>query len=115
MLKDILSKFLVLEGVSAVTVISDDGEVIEKLETGVVDDVQLAAVISFVMAEAKAMALRFGDEPLSMLYLEFRDWMLLSAPIREHIFVIVIAKPNANIAQISTEMKKQNQNIANSL
>src|SRR5271157_807829 len=111
MLKDILHKFIIIDGVISVRVIRDDGEVVEGLETGDVDDKQLAAVVSFVMAESKAMALKLSKDPLTMVYLEFRDYMLLSAPLKEQFFIVVIIKPSANIALISTELKKNRDGI----
>jgi len=115
MLKDILNKFIILEGVTSVTIIRDDGEVVDSLDTREIDDIQLAAVVSFVMAESKAMAQKLGKDPLTMVYLEFRDYMLLSAPLKDQLFIVVIAKPTANIALINAELKKNHQNILQSL
>jgi predicted regulator of Ras-like GTPase activity (Roadblock/LC7/MglB family) len=115
MIKDILNKFIIIEGVISVTIIKDDGEVVEGLDTGEIDDAQLAAVVSFVMAESRAMALILGKDPLNMVYLEFRDNMLLSAPLKDQLFIVVIAKPTANIALINSELKKNRENILQSL
>jgi predicted regulator of Ras-like GTPase activity (Roadblock/LC7/MglB family) len=115
MLKDILHKFIVIDGVTSVHVIRDDGEVVEGLTTRDIDDVQLAAVVAFVMAESKAMALKVSNDPLAMVYLEFRDYLLLSAPLKELLFIVVIVKPSANIALITAELKKNRETIIEQL
>jgi len=111
MLKDILHKFILIEGVTSVHVIRDDGEVVEGLETVDVDNNQLAAVISFVMAESKAMALKLCNDPLTLVYLEFRDYLLLSSPLKDQLFIVVIVKPSANIALVTAELRKNREAI----
>jgi predicted regulator of Ras-like GTPase activity (Roadblock/LC7/MglB family) len=106
MLRDILHKFIVIDGVISVHVVRDDGEVVNGLTTREIDEVQLAAVIAFVMAESKAMALKVSNDPLAMVYLEFRDYLLLLSPLKEQLFIVVIVKPTANIALVTTELKK---------
>jgi predicted regulator of Ras-like GTPase activity (Roadblock/LC7/MglB family) len=112
MLEDILNKFIIIDGVSSVTIIRDSGEVVESQKTGDFDDGQLAAVISFVLEESKSMASKLGKEPLSMVFIEFRDHILLSVPLKEHIFMVLIAKPSANIAQINLEIKKNRNRLS---
>ncbi len=115
MLRDILHKFIVIDGVISVHVIRDDGEVVEGLTTREIDEVQLAAVIAFVMAESKAMALKLSNDPLSMVYLEFRDYLLLLSPLKDQLFIVVIVKPTANIALITTELKKNRDSFIEQL
>ena len=115
MLKDILHKFIVIDGVISVHVIRDDGEVVEGLTTRDIDEVQLAAVIAFVMAESKAMALKVSNDPLTMVYLEFRDYLLMSTPLKEQLFIIVIVKPTANIALVTAELKKNRATLIEQL
>lgn len=106
MYEDVLNKFIILDGVSSGTIIRDNGEVIESQKTGDFDDDRLAAVISFVLEESKSMASKLGKEPITMVFIEFRDHILLSAPLKDHVFIVLIAKPGANIAQINMELKK---------
>jgi predicted regulator of Ras-like GTPase activity (Roadblock/LC7/MglB family) len=112
MFEEVLNKFIIIEGVSSATIIRDNGELVESQKTGDVDDSQLAAVISFVLEESKSMASKLGKEPLSMVFIEFRDHILLSAPLKEHIFIVLIAKPTANIAQINLELKKNRERLS---
>ncbi len=112
MFEDILNKFIILDGVSSVTIIRDNGEVIKSQKTGDFDDRQLAAVISFIIEESKSVASKLGKEPLSMVFIEFRDHILLSAPLEDHIFIVLIANPGANIAQINIELKKNRDRLA---
>jgi predicted regulator of Ras-like GTPase activity (Roadblock/LC7/MglB family) len=109
MFEDILSKFIILDGVSSVTIIRDNGEVIISRKTGDFDDRRLAAVISFILEESKSMASKLGKEPLSMVFIEFRDHILLSAPLKDNVFIVLIANPGANIAQINMELKKNRE------
>ena len=115
MLKDILLKFIVIEGVTSVHVIRDDGEIVEGLETVDIDENQLAAVVSFVMAESKAMALKLCNDPLTMVYLEFRDYLLISAPLKDQLFIVIIVKPSANIALVTAELRKNRESIIGQL
>ena len=115
MLKDTLHKFIVIEGVTSVHVIRDDGEVVDGLETVEVDENQLAAVVSFVMAESKAMALKLCNDPLTMVYLEFRDYLLISSPLKDQLFIVIIVKPSANLALVTAELRKNRELIIGQL
>lgn len=112
MFEEVLNKFIILDGISSVTIIRDNGEVIESQKTGNFDDGKLAAVISFVIEESKSMASKLGKEPLSMVFIEFRDHIILSAPLKDHIFIVLIAKPTANIAKINLELKKIRERLS---
>ena len=116
MLKQILNKFLVLDGVQAAIVIQENGEVIESIKSGIViARKSLDAVLSTVMLDSKATASRFGNAPLSMVFVEFSDNFLILGPIAEEFFLIIIAKSTANIGQITYEMKKNQAAIVSEL
>ncbi len=106
MFDEILNKFIILDGVSSVTIIRDNGEVVESQKTEDFDDGKLAAEVSFVLEESKSLASKLGKEPLSMIFIEFRDHIILSAPIKDHLYIVLIALPGANIAKINIELKK---------
>lgn len=114
-LHDLLHKLFIINGVTAVAVITGEGRVVESLETETVDDAQLAAVISFVMAESGVMARKFGKEHLSLVYLEFQDRVLISVPLNGQFVIVFIAKPNTNIAQIHAELKRDRDMIVGAL
>jgi predicted regulator of Ras-like GTPase activity (Roadblock/LC7/MglB family) len=111
MIKDFVNTLFILNGVIAVTFFKEDGQVVEELDKGDLSDQQLTTSLSFMMAESRAMALKIGNEPFTMVYVEFQDRILLSAPIKEQFFVVVVAKPTANIAQISSIIKKHQKTI----
>jgi predicted regulator of Ras-like GTPase activity (Roadblock/LC7/MglB family) len=116
MLKQILNKFLVLDGVQAAIVIQENGEVIESIKSGIViAKKSLDAVLSTIMLDSKATASRFGNAPLSMVFVEFSDNFLILGPIAEEFFLIIIAKNTANIGQITYEMKKNQAAIVSEL
>jgi predicted regulator of Ras-like GTPase activity (Roadblock/LC7/MglB family) len=71
MFEDILNKFIIIDGVSSVTIIRDNGEVVESQKTGDFDDGQLAAVISFVLEESKSMASKLGKNRFLWYLLNF--------------------------------------------
>jgi len=112
MSRDFVNTLFTLNGVMAVTFFKEDGQVVEELDKGDLSDQQLATSLSFMMAESRAMALKIGNEPFSMVYVEFQDRILLSAPVQDQYFVVVVAKPTANIAQISSIIKKYRKTIA---
>ena len=114
MLKDTLHKFIVIEGVTSVHVIRDDGEVVDGLETVEVDENQVGCC-SFVMAESKAMALKLCNDPLTMVYLEFRDYLLISSPLKNQLFIVIIVKPSANLALVTAELRKNRELIIGQL
>lgn len=90
-------------------VIDPEGEVEEEMGAENIDGDQLAAVVSFVMAESRAMATRLGDDQISMVFVEFRDIALLSLPLDEGYFLLLLTDPSANVGQISYELKKSQE------
>jgi predicted regulator of Ras-like GTPase activity (Roadblock/LC7/MglB family) len=116
MLKQILNKFLVINGVVAAIVIEENGEIIETIKSGIViDKKKLDSLITTVMLDSKATALRFGNAPLSMVFVEFSDNFIILGPLAEEFFLIIIAKNTANIGQITYEMKKNQEDIVSEL
>jgi predicted regulator of Ras-like GTPase activity (Roadblock/LC7/MglB family) len=47
-----------------------------------------------------------------MVFMEFSDYFLLLAPLKEEFFFLIIAQNTANIGQINQEMKKNKEEIA---
>jgi predicted regulator of Ras-like GTPase activity (Roadblock/LC7/MglB family) len=116
MLTQILNKFLVIQGVQAAIVVQENGEIIESIKSGIVIDKQnLDTIISMIMVDSKATALRFGNAPLSMVFVEFSDNFIILGPIAEEFFLIIIATNTANIGQVTYEMKKNQEDIASEL
>jgi len=116
MLKEILNKFLVINGVVAAIVVQENGEIVESIKTGlIIDRERLESVISTIMLDSKATAVRFGNAPLSMVFVEFSDNFIILGPLAEEFFLIIIAKTTANIGQITYEMKKNQEDIVSEL
>ncbi len=111
MLKEILNKFLILNGVQAAVVIQENGEIIESMKSGIVIDKNLRTALSTVMVDTKPAAAAFGNGPMSMVFLEYSDKFLILGPLEDEFFLIIIAKSTANIGQISYEMKKNQEAI----
>ncbi len=115
MLKEILNKFLILSGVQAAIVIQENGEIIESMKSGLKIDDKLQAAISTLMLDSKTTAARFGNAPLSMLFVEYQDYFLIIGPVLDEFYLLVIAKSTANIGQITYEMKKNQEAIVSFL
>jgi predicted regulator of Ras-like GTPase activity (Roadblock/LC7/MglB family) len=116
MLKQILNKFLVIQGVQAAIVVEENGEIIESIKSGIIiDKKRLDSIISTVMLDSKATAWRFGNAPLSMVFVEFSENFIILGPIAEEFFLVIIAKNTANIGQITYEMKKNQEDIVSEL
>jgi len=104
-----LKRIFSLDGVRMSLVIDPEGEVQEEMGAENIDGDQLAAVVSFVMAESRAMATRLGDDQISMVFVEFRVIALLSLPLEEGYFLLLLTDPSANVGQISYELKKSQE------
>ena len=114
-LKEILNKFLILNGVQAAMVVQENGEIIESMKSGIRIDEELQRVIATLMLDSKATATSFGDAPLSMLFVEYADYFLIIGPVMEEFYLLVIAKNTANIGQITYAMKKNQEEIMSTL
>jgi len=45
------------------------------------------------------------------VFMEFPDYFLLLAPLKEEFYLLVIAQNTANIGQINQEMKKNKEDL----
>jgi predicted regulator of Ras-like GTPase activity (Roadblock/LC7/MglB family) len=115
MLKNQLQHLFSLEGVRMAIVIDPEGRVADEMGASNIRGEQLAAVVSFVIAESRAMATRLGQEQISMVFVEFRELALISVPLRNGYFLVVITEIGANIGQVSYEMKKHQDIISSFL
>jgi len=115
MLKEILNKFLILNGVQAAIVIQENGEIIESMKSGIVIDRNLRTALSAIMTDTKSAATGFDSASLSMVFAEYSDKFLILGPLAEEFFLVVIAKSTANIGQISYEMRKNQEAIVSLL
>ena len=114
MLKEILNKFLIINGVKAAVVVEENGEIIQSIKSGIVIDKNLAHVISTLMLDSKATTRQYSNTDLTTVFVEYADNFLILGPLTEEFYLIIIAKNSANIGQITYEMKK-NQDAIKSL
>ena len=115
MLKEILNKFLVLNGVKAAILVQENGEIIESIKSGIRIDENLRNAIAILMVESKTTAASFGDAPLSMLFVEYDEFLIIMGPVMEEFFLLIIAQSTANIGKITYEMKKNKEAIVSFL
>jgi predicted regulator of Ras-like GTPase activity (Roadblock/LC7/MglB family) len=106
MLNSALKRFLSFPGVNTVLVIRSDGQIIQGVESDAAGQDQLAAVISFVMAESQALAAKLSQARVLTVFVEFRNMMLASIPIKDDLYLVMITAPDANTGQIAYELKK---------
>jgi predicted regulator of Ras-like GTPase activity (Roadblock/LC7/MglB family) len=112
MLKTVMNKFLILHDVRGVMVIRQDGEIIEGIKSGIDYDDRFRTAVSALMVGSKATADDFANSPVFMVFMEFSEYFLLLAPLKEEFFLLIIAQNTANIGQINQEMKKNKEDIA---
>jgi predicted regulator of Ras-like GTPase activity (Roadblock/LC7/MglB family) len=115
MLKEILSKFLILNGVQAAVLVQENGEIIESIKSGIRIDDDMQEAISILMLDSKATAARFVNAPLALLFVEYADYLIIIGPVMEEFYLLLIAKTSANIGQITYEMKKNREAIVSLL
>jgi predicted regulator of Ras-like GTPase activity (Roadblock/LC7/MglB family) len=115
MLKETLNKFLIINGVQAALVVEENGEIIESMKSGIEIDKRVQQVISTIMLDSKTTASHFGDASLSMVFVEFSEYFLILGPLIEEFFLVIIARNDANIGQITYEMKKNQDSIVQEL
>ena len=114
MLKEILSKFLILNGVQAAVLVQENGEIIESIKSGIRIDGGMQEAISTLMLDSKATAAGFGNAPPT-LFVEYADYLIIIGPVMEEFYLLLIAKTSANIGQITYEMKKNREAIVSLL
>jgi predicted regulator of Ras-like GTPase activity (Roadblock/LC7/MglB family) len=111
MLKEILKKFFILHDVKGVIIIRENGEIIERINSGIHYDDTFMKAVSLLMVGSKATADDFGHSPISMVFMEFSEYFVLLLPLKEEFFLLIIAENSANIGQITYEMKKNKEDI----
>jgi len=111
MLREILNKFLILHDVRGVIVIRENGSIIESIKSGMDFDDAFMAAVSTLMVGSKATADNFENAPAFMVFMEFPEYFLLLAPLREEFFLLVIAQNTANIGQINQAIKKNKEDL----
>jgi predicted regulator of Ras-like GTPase activity (Roadblock/LC7/MglB family) len=111
MLREILNKFLILQDVRGVIVIRENGSIVETIKSGMEYDDAFMAAVSTLMVGSKATADNFDNAPAFMVFMEFPEYFLLLAPLKEEFFLLFIAENTANIGQINQAMKKNKEDL----
>jgi predicted regulator of Ras-like GTPase activity (Roadblock/LC7/MglB family) len=110
-LREVLNKFLILHGVRGVMVIRENGSIVVTIKSGMEYDNAFMTAVSTLMVGSKATADNFYNAPAFMVFMEFLDYFLLLAPLRDEFYVLVIAENTANIGQINQAMKKNKEDL----
>ncbi|MCX6694303.1 MAG: roadblock/LC7 domain-containing protein [Methanomicrobiales archaeon] len=105
-LNRLLHAYMVIDGVLATVLVQHDGVVRGSVITGPVDRDALATVISFVMEESRGVARAVGDRDLSMVFVEFSERVLLTFPIHQETYLVIIGGLNTNIASVQQAYRR---------
>ncbi len=111
MLKQILSEFLRLDGVSAAVVVGRDGFVIESAISGKVDIEALGAMASTGVGTSEAMGQELGKGQLSQMLVELENGPILLSPLSTDELIAIVADGGANIGRVRYELKKNRERI----
>jgi predicted regulator of Ras-like GTPase activity (Roadblock/LC7/MglB family) len=111
MLKQILSDFLRLDGVTAAVVVGRDGFVIESAESGDIDTEALGAMASTGMGTSEAMGSELGKGEMIQMLVELDDGPILLSPLSEDELIAIVAETKVNIGRIRYELKKNRGRI----
>lgn len=102
-----LDDVLKIRGVGGAFLIRNDGSVVTTAGYPEPDTSGLSASSLRLVFESGMIADRIRDGPLSQIFLEFENRVLMIQETDRDRFIAVIARPDANIGQISYHMKKQ--------
>jgi predicted regulator of Ras-like GTPase activity (Roadblock/LC7/MglB family) len=102
-----LDHFLKFRGVLCALLIRSDGSVITKSGLLESDAEGLLASISLLIAESGIIAGRIENGALSLIFLEFQNRFVVIQEIEYNRFIVIIARADTNIGQISYHMKKE--------
>lgn len=111
MLKQILSEFLKLEGVTAAVVVGRDGFVIESTDSGNIDTEALGAMASTGLGTSEAMGAELGKGEMKQMLVELENGPILLSPLSEDELIAIVADGNANVGRIRYELKKNKDRI----
>ncbi|HDR73460.1 MAG TPA: dynein regulation protein LC7 [Methanoculleus sp.] len=111
MLKQILSEFLKLDGVSAAVVVGRDGFVIESVEAGEIDTEALGAMASTGMGTSEAMGAELGKGDMHQMLVELEHGPILLSPLSEDELIAIVGDKDVNIGRIRYELKKNKERI----
>ncbi|MDH7593021.1 MAG: roadblock/LC7 domain-containing protein [Methanomicrobiales archaeon] len=111
MLKQILSEFLKLDGVSAAVVVGRDGFVIESAVSGKVDIEALGAMASTGVGTSEAMGTELGKGQLTQMLVELQEGPIILSPLSPDELIAIVANNGANIGRIRYELKKNRERI----
>ncbi|ADN37460.1 Roadblock/LC7 family protein [Methanolacinia petrolearia DSM 11571] len=111
MLKQILSEFLKLDGVSAAVVAGRDGFVIESAVSGDVDIDALGAMASTGLGTSEAMGRELGKNEMNQIIIELDEGPILISPLSEDELIAIVAQKDVNVGRIRYELKKNRERI----
>ncbi|WP_421909683.1 roadblock/LC7 domain-containing protein [Methanolacinia petrolearia] len=106
MLKQILSEFLKLDGVSAAVVAGRDGFVIESAVSGDVDIDALGAMASTGLGTSEAIGRELGKNEMNQIIIELDEGPILISPLSEDELIAIVAQKDVNVGRISTSSRK---------
>jgi len=110
-IKQILSEFLKLDGISAVVVVGRDGFVIESAVSGKVNIEALGAMASTGLGASEAMGNELGKGMLTQTLVELENGSIILSPLSAEELIAIVVDNNANIGKVRYELKKNKERI----
>jgi predicted regulator of Ras-like GTPase activity (Roadblock/LC7/MglB family) len=110
-LKQILSEFLRLDGVSAAVVVGRDGFVIESAVSGKIDIEALGAMASTGVGTSEAMGTELKKGQLTQLLVETEKGPILLSPLSADELIAIVADNATVIGRIRYDLKKNRERI----
>jgi predicted regulator of Ras-like GTPase activity (Roadblock/LC7/MglB family) len=111
LLKQILSEFLRLDGVSAAVVVGRDGFVIESAVSGKIDIEALGAMASTGVGTSEAMGTELGKGQLTQMLVETEKGPILLSPLSVDELIAIVADNATVIGRIRYDLKKNRERI----
>ncbi|MBN2734354.1 MAG: roadblock/LC7 domain-containing protein [Methanomicrobiaceae archaeon] len=115
MLKQILSEFLELDGVTAAVIAGRDGFVIESAVSGDFNVEALGAMASTGLVTSEAMARELGKETMNQIIIEMEEGPIIIAPLSKDEIIVIVAEKSVNVGRVRYELKKNLERITAAL
>ena len=110
--KEILSVFTRLDGVSAVCLVGRDGFLVDSLVKKGTDAEMIGAIASGGFGASESMGKQLEKGNLNMTMPEFDDGPVMLAPVGEDTFLVVAADEGANLALIRLAIRKHKDKLS---
>ncbi|HEX6807529.1 MAG TPA: roadblock/LC7 domain-containing protein [Gemmatimonadaceae bacterium] len=111
-IRDLVAALRQRDGVEAAVVLGRDGLLIDSQTEPTVDAERVAALMPSIVAAADEYASHDGRGALTTAVLEFAQGIAIISVLSNDAILVVLAKPNTNLAPLLFELRRNRENIA---